>query len=301
MTELSRTILAEYQVRKKKAQKTRFIELIRAHFPQAAVEEDNGTPLSRNIVVGSPEQARIIFTAHYDTCAVLPFPNLMTLSVPLYVLYMLAFAVIFAVLCFAVNFGMFRLLPLRWASFVAPLPCIGLLLLMLIGPANKHTANDNTSGVVTLCELMAGMDEETRAKCCFVFFDNEELGLLGSAFFRRRHRAAVQDKLLVNLDCVSDGDNIMLMLSKRARAAYAERLPALFGQSGDKTLLTGGSSLLVMSDHRKFPVHIGVAAFNRNPVFGLYAGRIHTSRDTVFDERNIEYLRQGLTRLAQSM
>ena len=113
MTELSRTILAEYQVRKKKAQKTRFIELIRAHFPQAAVEEDNGTPLSRNIVVGSPEQARIIFTAHYDTCAVLPFPNLMTLSVPLYVLYMLAFAVIFAVLCFAVNFGMFRLLPLR--------------------------------------------------------------------------------------------------------------------------------------------------------------------------------------------
>ena len=33
---------------------------------------------------------------------------------------------------------------------------------MMAGPANKHTANDNTSGVITLTEIMQSVPKELR-------------------------------------------------------------------------------------------------------------------------------------------
>jgi hypothetical protein len=32
----------------------------------------------RNIVIGNPDTAKVLYTAHYDTCARLPFPNFIT-------------------------------------------------------------------------------------------------------------------------------------------------------------------------------------------------------------------------------
>ena len=50
---------------------------------------------------------------------------------------------------------------------------------MLDGKANRHTANDNTSGVAAVMELMARLPEEQRSKAAFILFDNEEKGMLG--------------------------------------------------------------------------------------------------------------------------
>ena len=77
MTELSREILRDWQVRKTKAQKLRFIEFLQSRLPGLRVEE-GGWPLCRNLVLGDPENADVVFTAHYDTCARLPFPNFIT-------------------------------------------------------------------------------------------------------------------------------------------------------------------------------------------------------------------------------
>ena len=77
MTELSREILRDWQIRKTKAQKLRFIEFLQSRLPGLAVEE-GGWPRCRNLVLGDPENADVIFTAHYDTCARLPFPNFVT-------------------------------------------------------------------------------------------------------------------------------------------------------------------------------------------------------------------------------
>ena len=70
--------------------------------------------------------------------------------------------------------------------------------------------NDNTSGVVTLLELMATVDEEDRDTICFIFFDNEEKGLIGSGAFRKQYASKVVDKVLVNFDCVGDGDTLLM-------------------------------------------------------------------------------------------
>ena len=75
MTSLSREILANWQIRKSKKQKSAFIELIQSHIPEAKVEAKGST---RNIVIGDTDSAKVIYTAHYDTCAVMPLPNFIT-------------------------------------------------------------------------------------------------------------------------------------------------------------------------------------------------------------------------------
>ena len=75
-------ILQKYEVRKSNKEKTLFIEYIEKRLEKAGYDvkvEEKGKGLfrSRNIVVGNPKEARVLFTAHYDTCAMLPFPNFM--------------------------------------------------------------------------------------------------------------------------------------------------------------------------------------------------------------------------------
>lgn len=230
MTSFSQLILSDWQVRKTKKQKLAFIRLMQSHFPELRVEESKIIH-NRNLVAGDLETAEFILSAHYDTCAVLPFPNfIMPKNILITVLYSLLICIPF----FLIAFGFNLLLALvtdsffvrYWASFLL---IIGLIVLVFFaGIPNKHTANDNTSGVITLCELMERMPEELRKKVLFVFFDNEENGLLGSAFFRKLHKIELKDKLILNFDCVSDGDHILLVLNKAARKKYGGRLEAAF-------------------------------------------------------------------------
>ena len=301
MTELTQKILADWQIRKTKKQKTAFIEFLRGYYPDLRVEQGG---MNRNLVIGDPETAKVIFTAHYDTCAVLPFPNFVTpKNFLLYLLYNILLIVPIFALAFGAGAGAFWL-----TKSLAALPLAAsavmfiLLYLMLAGPANRHTVNDNTSGVVTLCELLDAMGEEERRQAAFVFFDNEELGLLGSARFRQMHKAAMQNKLLVNLDCVSDGDHILLVQSKRARKAFGEKLGQIFTPEGEKRVLLERSiTAFYPSDQMNFPCSVGVAALNRSPILGYYLSRLHTPRDTVFDEKNIAYLTDRLIRLTREL
>ena len=82
MTELSREIFDNYQVRKTRKQKLAFEELLQKHIPSLQVQE-SGFPKCRNLVIGDPEKAKVILGAHYDTCARLPFPNFITPKKPL--------------------------------------------------------------------------------------------------------------------------------------------------------------------------------------------------------------------------
>lgn len=295
MTDLSKEILEKYQVRKTRKQKTEFIELMRAHFPNLKVEED-ALGYSRNIVIGNPNTAKTVFGAHYDTCAVMPIPNfIMPKSVLISVLY--AFVLVIPMVIIAALVSMITSIVLDDAgmvSFFTLLTYWLILVLMIFGPANKHTVNDNTSGVITLIELMEAMTEEERAQNCFVFFDNEEKGLFGSSTFNKEHKEVMKEKLLINFDCVSDGDYLMLILNKRAHPEYAEKMKAAFEGVTEKTvLIEGEKGIYYPSDQKNFKKNIGVASFKKSKL-GLYMDRIHTPRDTVMDEQNISVLVSGM-------
>ena len=179
MTELSETILERYQVRKSALQKQAFIELLRGFFPELQIQA-GGFPKNRNLIIGDVPAAKVILTAHYDTCARLPFPNFITPKNPLLViLYTLLMIVPLFLGVFLVNLLLNLITDNYWIHYLLSLAAyFGLLILMLAGPANQHTANDNTSGVILLCELLQQLSPEERAQVAFVFFDNEENGRL---------------------------------------------------------------------------------------------------------------------------
>lgn len=96
MTELSQEIFRRFQVRKTAAQKTAFIAFMQERFPDLRVEEGGRLPRCRNLIIGDVDRAEILLSAHYDTCAKLPFPNFICpQNLPLYILYSLLICVPF--------------------------------------------------------------------------------------------------------------------------------------------------------------------------------------------------------------
>lgn len=292
MTDISRTILNKYQVRKSKKQKTAFIELLRSRFPDLQVQE-GGSFGNRNIIIGNIQNAKVIFTAHYDTCAVLPVPNFITPKSPLLsILYSVLLIVPMLLVAYLFNLLLGFFTGDFWLHYWLTLAVyVAFLLFIMFGPANQHTANDNTSGVITLCELLCSLSDAEREKAAFVFFDNEETGLIGSSHFRKTFKKEMKHKLLVNFDCVSDGSNLLLAVSKNARNTYENTIAESFRDTENKVfLIEKAEKIYYPSDQMGFKSTIAVAALKHKPVIGYYMDRIHTPKDTVFDEENIDLL-----------
>ena len=304
MRELSDRILADYQVRKTKSQKLAFIDLLRGYFPELQVEE-SGLIRSRNLVIGDVDSARVVLGAHYDTCAQMPFPNMIAPKNIVFTLgYSLLVALPFLLLmmfCLAfLNSLSDHFLLNYWISFAVMMAVM--LYVMMLGKPNRHTANDNTSGVITLVELLSRLSEEQRAKVAVVFFDNEENGLLGSSQFYKKHKKVMKDKLLINLDCVSDGDHMLMVRNKPAIKGYDELLRICFTDTEEMTLhREKASTTFYPSDQKNFPVHVALSSMKKHKLIGLYMDRIHTKKDVIFEEKNIRYLCDGLEKFVDKI
>ncbi|MDO5377845.1 MAG: M28 family peptidase [Clostridia bacterium] len=220
LKELKAALLGPYEVRKTWAQKSGFIAWAREygarHGLSMQVEESGKLVRSRNLVFGEPEKADILLTAHYDTCAQLPFPNMMTPACwPIILLTQILLPVlVFGALGVGTGYLVGRTvgelaIPAGLSAALASLSvsalCFFAVWLMIAGPENPHTANDNTSGVALVLlamEALCGQED-----VAFVLFDNEEKGMLGSSAFFKRHAGAARRVFVLNADCVSDGGN----------------------------------------------------------------------------------------------
>ena len=296
-------VVKNYPVRKSKKQKQAFRADVTQWLQDLGypVCEEEGSFHSCNLVIGDPQRARYLVTAHYDTCARLPFPNLITpcnfwtfLLYQVFICLMLmlpALAVggLVGYLLHSFDIGYFLFVVLLWAAIV----------LMLIGPANSSNVNDNTSGVVTLLEIARSIPELHRKNVCFVLFDLEEAGLIGSASYKKKHKREIPNQLVLNLDCVGEGDDIYFFPTAKLKKSKERLAPLqkLAGGYGKKSIAvrTKGFSIYP-SDQSNFPYGVGICALKRGRA-GLYLSRIHTPRDTVLDETNVNILRAALTTL----
>lgn len=296
-------VVKNYPVRKSKKQKQAFRADVTQWLQNLGypVCEEKGSFHSCNLVIGDPQRARYLVTAHYDTCARLPFPNLINpcnfwtfLLYQIFICLMLmlpALAVggLVGYLLHSFNIGYFLFVVLLWAAIV----------LMLIGPANSSNVNDNTSGVVTLLEIARSIPELHRKNVCFVLFDLEEAGLIGSASYKKKHKREIPNQLVLNLDCVGEGDDIYFFPTAKLKKSKERLAPLqkLAGGYGKKSIAvrTKGFSIYP-SDQSNFPYGVGICALKRGWA-GLYLSRIHTPRDTVLDETNVNILRAALTTL----
>ena len=309
MNEISCKILDYYQVRKTKKQKEEFRKYIIHELNQYGYcPKIQNKGINNNIIIGNMEKAKIFCTAHYDTQAVLPFPNLIVPN-NLFglILSQLAIIICVLILIFLINIvfiklffwtGLFNGFELSIASSISWLI---IMIWMLFGKANKHTANDNTSGVVTIIESAIKLPEDFRDEICFVLFDNEELGLLGSAAFAKEYKEYIKNKLIINFDCVSDANDIFFFPTKQIKNDQSkhEVIIKTFASTNYINVHMNKGFGFYPSDNFNFKYAYGVCSLKKGLFY--YLDRIHTSRDIIFNEENIELLSDGVCKLVNTI
>jgi len=290
-------VLKQHPVRKTKQQKLKFREAVQSYCRKLGydVQIEKGSFGVQNVVIGDPRCARYVVTAHYDTCAVLPFPNLITpCNFWLFLGWQLLLVLILCVPVGLIGGLIGHILDNPDASVLIAYVLLLLeLFWMLFGPANLNNANDNTSGVIAVLTLLQIIPKEKRHQVCFVLFDLEEAGLFGSSAYRNKHRRETNQQVILNLDCVGEGDEILLFPTKKVKQdrVFMDRLQALCcSQDGKSLQLQRSGFSIYPSDQVNFPKGVGIAAFCRSKWAGLYLAKIHTPKDTCFDEKNIAVL-----------
>ena len=296
---------SRFPVRNSKEQKAAFIEYVFEETGSCGYftsEEHNGvlkeSEKHRNLVIGSPENAKVLFTAHYDTPRRALFPNLMLPLNPV-LKWVCVFLPVFAMLAVAIaaGFGAAALsglegFPRRILTIAVYLAVyFGLFMLLLRGPANQHNRNDNTSGtaaVLSLAERLSGV-----RGAAFMLFDDEEKGKKGSKAYAKYRPEVKADQLVVNLDCVGNGEQFIVSASEAAMAD--PRFPALSAAlEGIGARICSFKEASMNSDHKNFDKGVGICACLFRKGLGYYTPRIHTKKDTVATPENIEKLAGAL-------
>ena len=297
-------VLQQFPIRKSKEQKQQFRKAIQAYAAQIGYpcKIEKGTRGTSNVVIGNPEKAKYLITAHYDTPASIGLPNIITpLNLAFYLFWQILIVGVLLAVTLAIGFGVLHLTgDSSIAYLVAYFVYMSAVLLMIYGPANKNNANDNTSGIVTVLEIARTLPQTQRDLVCFVLFDLEEKGLIGSSLYRKAHKAAIENQLVLNLDCVGDGDEIVLFPGKKVKKdeKIMQFLDSISGAYGNKSITLHKKGFYVYpSDQRNFPKGVGIAAFKRSKWLGLYCDKIHTKKDTTLDQTNVNILRAALTTL----
>lgn len=298
----------KFTVRRKPEEKKAFRDFLLSEAEKkglSAKVETTSDGKNDNIIVGDVEGAEVVFTAHYDTPAASVFPNIMIpRNQPLFWAYQFL-PVIFML---GIGLSLSYLIGMVWLqderAYMLTFLAIyyGLYFLMFRGPSNPKNYNDNTSGVATLLSIIEGLDEADFPKVAFIFFDNEEKGKKGSKAYFADHKAMMEDKLLINFDCVGNGETIVFIAKEKAELRDEYRLlMQSFDADGEYSAefypMRGSES---NSDYKNFPLGIGCMACKRAKNGLLYTPNIHTPKDTEVRDENIQYITKGILRFLKA-
>ena len=286
-------VLKNHPIRRTDKQKKAFREAVQSYAQGLGyyVRPEAGKGRAVNLVIGDPESARYLICAHYDTPAALWVPQIMMPCSPVWNGIWQTLTAVLSILP-ALGLGTAVTLVTRDA-YLGHLTMLGgivlSLLLMVLAPASRRNANCNTSGVVALLETALSMPRSLRSRVCFVLFDRGEAGQAGSAGYRRNHKAATDRQTVVDLNCVGDGDTILLVPGKgMGEDVNLLRLERRCGPKQvnvwKKRHFCGGG------DHAVFPKGVAVTALRR----GRLAHWTARSRKNL-DYTNINILRACLT------
>ena len=300
---LKKYLLTVHPVRKTGAQKREFRQWLLRELKRAgwkAGEETYGKwNGSVNVVAGDPDRADIFLCAHYDTGSRMLIPDFVSpANVLAHICYHLAAALALAAAAFllalAVSF------PLDQPGLMLPLflvLAVAALWLAAYGAANQNNANGNSSGVLAL--MAVAREARPGKRVCLVFLDNNERSLLGASAFKKRHIDKASQCLFIDLDCVGDGEELLLIPSKYSRwdGALLEALESSFpeGEEMRPHVLSKGLQYYP-SDNRKFKFHVTVCACRYLAGLGYYIPHLRTKKDTVLREENAAYIARSIAR-----
>ncbi len=284
----------QFPVRRSSAQKERFRSFILEEAKRlgisARVEAAKGG--HHNLLIGDVDRARVVITAHYDTPAAALIPNFMMPRNPfLGYLYGFGYPILLALLSLWAAAG------IRDFYSLGNEVWLGMYLIFYFGAyyittrafENKHNVNDNTSGIATLLTLLSQAKSQDAA---YILFDNEEKGLLGSKAFFAAHKELMQDKPVINLDCVGVGTHVLVIAKELAQQhpVYARLQASISGNDRYCVHFYPTKGSLSNSDYKSFPCGIGVMTCRKAKGIGYYTPYIHTHADTQASPENIAFL-----------
>lgn len=295
MSNFSEKLIKDYPIRRTDVQKEAFRQFVQEEVTNYSVEKQTLEKKHTNIIIGDVEKANIVFTAHYDTPGRSLFPNLMLPKNPILSLFygiFIPIIIAFVALAAAYSITLILEIELAFTGILYLLIYFGTFYLFTRGYHNKNNANDNTSGVATILNLTKIKYD----KVAFILFDNEEKGLLGSKAFKKVNKEMMSKKLLINLDCVGNGNNIIVTAKKKARdLSIYNTLKEMFKTNNEYNVeYVPMEKARCNTDHKNFDLGIGILACKKSKWGLYYTPRIHTHQDTVCNQKNIDFITDNL-------
>ena len=289
----------KFPVRRSEAQKAEFrdfaVDFAKESGMSARVE---ALGKHNNVVIGDPLKAKVTFTAHYDTPCASIVPNLMIpRCVPLFLAYQFLPITLLLAVCLSIGYlvGVVAFNDYRVFAGVYLVLYFGLYFLLFRTFTNKNNVNDNTSGVATVLRLMEKLSDEQKGEVAFILFDNEEKGKLGSKAYNAAHKE-MASRLVINFDCVGNGNNVVLIAKPAAeRSADYQRLKADFcGNAEFVVEHFPAKGSMSNTDFKSFDMGVSCMACKKTKKGLLYTPYIHTARDVVANEQNVEFITDGM-------
>ncbi|WP_315118112.1 M28 family peptidase [uncultured Clostridium sp.] len=292
LEDLKNNITKTYGIRFFPKQKKRFLKYVGDELKKLGLEY---TVIKGNLVVGNVDGAETIFTAHYDTPGIMPhwINYIMKLSGHTRQISMviLIFVIISILNYFNLNF-INNILFLWFITILIP---------------NRNNYNDNSSGIVTLLNIaneICNNDDykHKKHKIALVLFNNEEWGLLGSAYMKKywtSNEVLLENKKNINIDCIGTGDNVMITHGKNEELAGSiER--ALIESGKGKEVIKYKYKLIPLSDEYNFRRYniSGIIFCNKALIpGGYYIPLVHSYKDKVLDLENVVWLTEELLKV----
>ncbi len=284
-----------HPTRRKYDDKTKFIEYVKQEVGDYEVTLQ-GKRKTRNIVIGDVKNAKVVFTAHYDTPATSVIPNIMMpLNKITYFVYSFAFVGLIVLVSILLAEFITSALDLdrNLRSIIYLVIYFSTIYLMMLAFENKNNLNDNTSGVATVMSLIKKLDKDSNV--AFILFDNEEKGLIGSGQFNKEFKEVMENKPLINLDCVANGDEIVVIINNEEMASVDLLKESIVNTERYNVNFYNKKEAMGNSDQKHFKNGVGIFACHKGKFIKLYTPYIHTNKDIVADVENINYLTDKLT------
>lgn len=294
-SKISEKIFGDHPTRFTKDEKLSFLNTAKTHFSSLGYKEDEINVWekgnNRNLVIGDAKTAEYFITAHYDTPGnngwmLFSTPLLGQTGANIITMFMwlpfIILEIIFGYIAEDVGMDFFtgRLFTIS--------PVLLLLVVMILSLCikNKTNRNDNTSGVLSVMKIaqLVAEDPALRKKCCFVLFDNEEWGLLGSAAFASqctKKGIPVGTKTVINLDCVGVGDTLVAATTGKPSAKVTKFMDKLDENGAQLERVV--SRMIYMSDHANFKSSLMLCYMSKSKLGPLYIPNIHCGKDTQCD------------------
>lgn len=299
-----------YPVRRTEKEKDSFRAEIIRRLAEKGVDarvESTGDGKNKNIVIGDVASAKVVCTAHYDTPAAALFPNIMIPRNSL-LFYLYQFTPIVLLLGIALAGGYLAAASMPDPTYFSQVFLLvylviyyGLYILLYRTFKNPNNCNDNTSGVAAVLALIDKLSGEQRKKAAFILFDNEEKGKKGSKAYNKDHKEMMRERLVVNFDCVGNGEHVVFVAMEGAEKhqSYAALRESFSSGGGFHTYFYPIKGSQSNSDYKNFPCGVGCMACRRSKGGVLYTPYIHTPRDKVSNYENIAFITDAMSRFVE--